>query len=251
MTQKGDAARVLRRFFVAPAVLDREPVTFAPREAHHIARVLRLRAGTHIVVFDGAREAEAELVTTEGETVTARRLQTPCASRRPVEITLLQGLPRGPKMDRIVRMGTEVGLAVIAPVLTARALPDAGATRVERWRKIAQEAARQCGRGDVPEIRVPAPLEAALATMGPVDVFVVPWEEEARAIGEMIVGCAFTTAAVLIGPEGGLTANDVACARNAGGETVSLGPLILRTETAGAVTAAMLFYERLLRTGRD
>ena len=75
----------------------------------------------------------------------------------------------------------------------------------------------------------------------------VPWEEESRPIGEVIAGRAFATAGILIGPEGGLTLGEVDLARRAGGETVSLGPLILRTETAGLVAAAMIIYERLLR----
>jgi 16S rRNA (uracil1498-N3)-methyltransferase len=119
---------------------------------------------------------------------------------------------------------------------------------VDRWRRVAQEAARQSGRGDIPEIANPGPLAATLALLGPVDVFLIPWEEAERAIGDVIAGTTFARAAVLIGPEGGLAASEVDLAREAGGHAVSLGPLILRTETAGAVTAAMLLYERLLRT---
>ncbi|MBI3998169.1 MAG: 16S rRNA (uracil(1498)-N(3))-methyltransferase [Armatimonadetes bacterium] len=241
----------LRRFFVPPDALDRDEIAFARREAHHIARVLRLEAGDRVVAFDGTREAEVVLREVSASGVRARRMSPPRASRRPVEIALLQGIARGPRMDLIVRMGTEIGLAGVHPVLTERALPHPGPARVARWRRIAQEAAKQCGRADLPDIHNPVPLADALAQMGPVDLLVVPWEEERRPIGYVVAGRLFASAAILIGPEGGLTADEVSAVRAAGGETVSLGPLILRTETAGIVTAAMLLYERLLRPGGD
>jgi 16S rRNA (uracil1498-N3)-methyltransferase len=238
--------RSLRRFFVAAPGLDGDTVVFAPREAHHIARVLRLGPGTRVIAFDGACEAEVEL-SEIGTIVRGRRVGAPRPARRPLEITLLQGVARGPKMDLIVRMATEIGVAVVRPVLTARAVPDPGETRVARWRRIAREAARQCGRADVPEVPAPAPLPDALSALGPVDLLLVPWEEEDRPIGRIVAGRRLATAGIVIGPEGGLAPEEVRDARAAGGETVSLGPLVLRTETAGVVAAAMLFYERLLR----
>ncbi len=247
MTGPGSARRAQRRFYVAPGALDAASIVFVPREARHIATVLRLRAGARVVVFDGRREADVELHTVGEAGVTARLVGPVRVARRPVEVTLLQGVARGPKMDLIVRMGTELGLSAIVPVLTVRSVADPGPARLARWQRVAQEAARQCGRGDLPEIHPAADLATGLETLGPVDLFVIPWEEEVRPIGEAIAGTAFTSAAVLIGPEGGLAPSEVAAARAAGGQTVSLGPLILRTETAGLVTAAMLLYERLLR----
>jgi 16S rRNA (uracil1498-N3)-methyltransferase len=244
------AAPVRRRFFVSPTAMDHDPVVFAPREAHHIATVLRLRSGARIMVFDGRREAEADLVTVTAGGVAARLVSPPHTSGRPLELTLLQGIARGPKMDLIVRMGTELGLSSVFPVVTARSLPGPGAPRLDRWRRVAQEAARQSGRADLPEIHPPAALPDALAALGPVDLLVVPWEDERRSIGEVVAGRACAAAAVLIGPEGGLAAEEVELARAAGGQTVSLGTLILRTETAGMVAMAMLLYEHTLRPRR-
>jgi 16S rRNA (uracil1498-N3)-methyltransferase len=241
-------SRRLRRFFVAPEALAADTVLFAARESHHIATVLRLQPGTRVVVFDGRQEAEAELVTVSDAAATARLVAPPRVSTRPLEITLLQGVARAPRMDLVVRMGTEVGFSAIAPVLTARSLPDPGGTRLARWRRIAQEAARQCGRADLPDIRAPAPLPVAIAQIGPVDLFVVPWEQARQPIGHAVTGRPFASAAVLIGPEGGLRDDEVDLARAAGAQAVSLGPLILRTETAGVITAAMLLYERSLRS---
>ncbi|MDR7533329.1 MAG: RsmE family RNA methyltransferase [Armatimonadota bacterium] len=251
MSAGGPPRQPVRRFYVASGSLQGSAIAFAPREAHHIARVLRLRAGTRIVAFDGTQEVDAELVEVSGHAVTARALGPARRVERPVAITLLQGLPRGPKMDLIVRMATEIGVAAVQPVLTTRSLPTAGAARLERWRRIAREAARQCGRGDVPTIDAPAPLVEALAVLGPVDLLVVPWERATRPLGAATAGRPFVTAGVVVGPEGGLTDDEVAAVTAAGGVAVSLGPLVLRTETAGVVTVAMLLYERLLRLHFD
>jgi 16S rRNA (uracil1498-N3)-methyltransferase len=240
------APRVRRRFFAAADALEREHVVFAPREAHHIARVLRLRPGTRVVAFDGAREVDVEIERVDPDVV-ARRIGTPSVSRRPIEIALMQGVARGPRMDLVMRMATEIGISAIHPVLTSRAVVEPGPGRLERWRRIALESAKQCGRPDVPDVRPPLSLADALASLDPVDLLVVPWEEETRPLGAVIAGASFATAAILIGPEGGLSLGEVELARRVGGETVSLGPLILRTETAGLVAAAMLLYERLLR----
>jgi 16S rRNA (uracil1498-N3)-methyltransferase len=239
-----------RRFFVLPQSLDGDLVVFASKEAHHIVHVLRLRPGARVMVFDGRREAEVELHTVGESGVTGARAGPVRPSARSVEIALLQGVARGPKMDLIVRMGTEIGLSAVHPVLTSRSVADPGPARLDRWRRIAQEAAKQCGRADLPDIHAPARLADALAAAGPTDLLVVPWEDEQRPLGDVIAGRPFAAAGILIGPEGGLTADEVAAARGAGGETVSLGTLILRTETAGLVTAAMLLYERLLRPAR-
>jgi 16S rRNA (uracil1498-N3)-methyltransferase len=237
----------LRRFYLSPGALASEILRFEARESHHIATVLRLAPGTRVTVFDGRVEAEAELVDVSHTTVTARRVGPLRASTRPMAITLLQGVARGPKMDLVVRMATEIGVSVIVPVVTSRSLADPGPARQERWRRIAREAARQCGRPDVPHVEPAAPLSRALQTLARADVFLVPWEREGRLVGSVLAGRRVGSAVVLIGPEGGLTDAEVAAASRAGGQTVSLGPLILRTETAGLVTAAMLLYEGILR----
>jgi 16S rRNA (uracil1498-N3)-methyltransferase len=238
----------LRRFFVPAGVLARDTILFAARESHHIATVLRLGPGTRVSVFDGEREAEVELLTVSDAAVTARLTTTPRAAARPFQITVLQGVARGPKMDLIVRMATEIGVSSLIPVITARSLQDPGPARVARWCRIAQEAAKQCGRADLPAVHPAVSLPAALSLIGPVDVFVAPWEQERVPLGQLIAGRPFASAAILIGPEGGLRDDEVAVARAAGAHTVSLGPLLLRTETAGVITVAMLLYERSLRT---
>jgi 16S rRNA (uracil1498-N3)-methyltransferase len=251
MTGRPDPVPPRRRFYAAPEVMDGDPIVFAPRVAHHIARVLRLRPGACIAVFDGRREVDAELLVVGEAAVTATKTGAPRVAARPVDLILLQGVARGPRMDMIVRMMTEIGVSAVHPVLTERSVADPGPARLERWRRIAQEAARQCGRADVPAIHPPAALGGALAAAGPVDLLVAPWERASEPLGAVIADRAFVSAVFVIGPEGGLTAGEVEVVRGAGGAAVSLGPLVLRTETAGVVTAAMLLYERLLRSPRS
>lgn len=237
-----------RRVYVAPPGLDGPVVTFGPREARHLVAVLRLAPGDRVVAFDGRREADVVLETI-APAVTGRLVGAPRRMARPIGLTLLQGVARGPKMDLIVRMATEIGVEAVVPVLTARARPHPGDRRIERWTRIAREAARQCGRADVPQVATPVALHEALRALPPVDLFVVPWEAATEPLGAA-AGAPFRTAAVLIGPEGGLTGEEVAAAQAAGARPVSLGPLILRTETAGVAALAMLLYEGLLRPGR-
>jgi 16S rRNA (uracil1498-N3)-methyltransferase len=247
MTVRREPAGRLRRFFVPPPALSSAGVSFPAPQSHHIATVLRLHPGARVVVFDGRHEAEAELVTVSDTATTARLTGAPREPARELDITLLQGIARGPRMDLVIRMGTEIGLTAIRPVVTARSLPDPGPARSARWERVAQEAARQCGRADVPAIAAPAPLAAALEALGPVDLLLVPWEEARTPIGGVIADVAWASAALLIGPEGGLTGDEVAAVRSAGAEPVSLGSHVLRTETAGAAAVAMLLYERTLR----
>ncbi len=234
-----------RRFFVEPGILVSDPIILGPREARHIAAVLRLRPGASVVLFDGHAEIDAVLHEVGEGRVTARPVSEPRQATRLAELTLVQGVPRGAKMDDIVRMGTELGLAAIVPALTDRTVAEPPAHRVERWRRIAREAAKQCGRAALPEIPSVRALDAILADLVPRDLFVVPWERATESVARVAAGVPFWSATVLIGPEGGLTGEEVARAVSVGARPVSLGPLVLRTETAGVVAAAMLLYECL------
>lgn len=242
-----DSAHRARRFFVRQGGLDQDPVVLGPRETRHIALVLRLRPGASVTLFDGRAEIDATLESVGEHGVTARPKGEPRATARVVDLTLIQGVPRSAKMDDIVRMGTEIGVTAIVPVLTDRTVAEPAEQRVERWRRITREAAKQSGRADLPEIPPVAPLGEVLANLSPTDLFVVPWERATESIAKVASGRQFLTATILIGPEGGLTEKEVSAAVAAGGSPVSLGPLILRTETAGVVAAAMLLYERLAR----
>lgn len=237
------------RFLVSPGVLQGEEVVLPPSESRHAATVLRLRPGERVVVFDGrGEEAEVELTAVSPHAVAGRVVARRVGVRPPVVITLVQGLPKGSKMDTIIRMGTEVGVARFIPVLTGRAVARPAAARAERWRRIAAAAAKQSGRSTLPQVDAPRPLEEVWPEVAG-SLILLPWEgERSRSLGQVLRAHAGVGAVTIcIGPEGGWSKTEVRTAVAHGAHPVTLGPLLLRTETAGLAAAAMVLYELVLR----
>lgn len=236
----------MRRVFVAPEKLRGSSVVVDGEAHHHLSRVLRSRAGDAVVVFDGqGSEFDAEIVAVEAKGTTlrlhARRTRTAAA---PVRLTLLQALARGEKMDFIIQKTCELGVARIVPVLTGRTVapPGSPAARQQRWQRIAREAARQCGRADVPAVEAPVALAAALAAVPAGDRRLVFWESEtARPLRPLLGGDPQATT-LLVGPEGGFSVEEIAAAEAVGFQAVGLGPRILRAETAAVVAVALLQF---------
>lgn len=234
-----------RRLYVAPGRLASGEVKLTEAEERYLVRVLRLRPGDGVTVFDGyGVEVDAVLGGGEPSRLVLgerRTVPLPAGSR----ITLLQGVAKGERMDVVVQKTTELGIAVIVPVLTARCVPHPGAAsqRIERWRRIAAEAARQCGRADVPEIQAPVSLAAALAAAGAEGSsrFAL-WElEHERSLGRALAAATLPGEVVLlVGPEGGLDPSEAEQAAAGGFELVGLGPRILRTETAAVVAVTLV-----------
>jgi 16S rRNA (uracil1498-N3)-methyltransferase len=228
------------RLFVPPALLTGDRVELGDDAHRHLARVLRVRVGDPVVVFDGeGAEIDAEVIAIGPHTVTLslgdRRRRPPPAA----PITLLQAVPRGDRMDLLVQKTTELGVARIVPLVTERSVVRPTAERARRWQTIAQEAARQSGRADLPEVTAPLPLAEALPLAAACPTRLALWEEErAHPLRQALTAAAAT--ALLIGPEGGLTRAEVDQARAAGFLTVTLGPRILRVETAAIVAVALV-----------
>ena len=230
------------RVFIPAQLLDHERVTLDRIASRHLVKVLRLQAGAEVCVFDGCgTEIEGRIVRASAAGVEValgarHRVALPLAS-----ITLLQSVPRGDRMDFIVQKTTELGVTRIIPVLSARGMvkPPPGKTR--RWRTIAQEAARQSGRADVPEVAEVTALDAALAGAAEAGgTRLVLWEEErALPLRQIFAQAPLLPVTLLIGPEGGLSQEEVASARTQGFRTVGLGPRILRVETAALVAVAL------------
>lgn len=238
----------MRRFVVSPADVAGDRVTIGGPEAHHIATVLRLQPTDRVTVIDGSgAEYLVELERVSSEQVTGRVMDRSHGLRPWFRLTLIQGIPKGGKMDDVVRMGTELGITEFVPAHTARSVAASGG-RVQRWRRIATEAAKLSRRADVPVVRDPVPLAEALDLIRPA-LTVVLWEgEHGRTLADAVRDHPVPDhAALIVGPEGGLEEEEVAAAAAAGAAPVSLGPLILRTETAGVAAAAMLLYEFGLR----
>jgi 16S rRNA (uracil1498-N3)-methyltransferase len=233
-----------RRLYVPGERLAGPHVTLTGPEHRHVARVLRARPGETLTLFDGAGgEVEAEVARVERDETELRLGARRVVAGPAVAITLLTAVPRGPRMDFLVQKTAELGVSRIIPVLTERSVarPDAEAGRRARWEKIAQEAARQCGRADVPAVDPPVSLAAALVLPGLPPRRLALFEgERTRSLRAALAGAPPAPAALLVGPEGGFAAAEVAAAAAAGFEPVGLGERILRVETAAIVGVALV-----------
>jgi 16S rRNA (uracil1498-N3)-methyltransferase len=224
-------------------------MTLDPRASRYVARVRRVRPGEKLVLFHPgeAREADATVVEIGRSGVRCQVLSVRASTLRAGrKITLLQAIGKGNKFDAIVRDATELGATEVVAVETIRGvvrLRERGEDRLRRWRRVAAEAARQCGRGDAPQITGPLPWTEALGRAADHhSVRLCPWEGASEPIGRVLRGLGAQEAIVIaVGPEGGLGEGEVASARAHGFSVVSLGPFILRTETvATAVLGSLL-----------
>lgn len=220
--------------------------------AHHLVRVLRLRSGDRFVGFDPAtgREAEALALSAEDDALTVRFDEPREGHRRGQRgIVWIQALAKGAKCDAVVRDATELGATTILVAATKRSVVrldgPRGDARAARWARIAQEAARQCGRSDAPIVEPPATWSDALARVEGDHARFCLWEHATDALGPALFDALArdTPLAFACGPEGGLEDTEVEVARLRGWQAVSLGPRLLRTETvAAAVLGAVLVY---------
>jgi 16S rRNA (uracil1498-N3)-methyltransferase len=238
----------MARFFV-PGVHERgERVRFDAGDAHHIRDVLRLGTGDRVEVIDSAARAfVGQLETSEGGMVAALVEEREPAPASRLRVDIAQALPKGPKMDFIVEKATELGAGAVLPFTSERTIArDAGVQKLERWRRIARSAAEQSGRRSVPAILPPMGYAELLTRFCAYDVVLFPWESaEQTALRDRLPSLLRGAHSILvaIGPEGGFSRPEVEAARERGAEIVSLGPRILRTETAALVVLSVLAYE--------
>lgn len=239
----------MQRYFVSQNAITGDTVTISGDDVKHIVRVMRMAAGDEVIVCDGSGQAFRVELTDLGDTVQGRIVENVAKDPEPaVKITLAQGLPKGDKMELIVQKGTEVGIADFLPLDMARCIVQYDAKkeakRRERWQKIAKEAAEQAHRNLIPDVREGVTFKQWLKTVAAYDLVVVPYErEEARGLQEVLTNHPeIKSVCILIGPEGGIAEDEIEQALAAGALPVTLGPRILRTETAGLVAATCVFY---------
>jgi 16S rRNA (uracil1498-N3)-methyltransferase len=239
----------LRRFTIAPERIAGDRVAFDRAETRHLAAVLRLGPGDLVIAADGCGRDYTVRLEAVGETARGTILgMATSLAEAPLAITLIQGIPKGDKMDVIVRATTELGVRRILPAIARRTVVRLESSRwrerARRWQRVAKEAAKQCGRAVVPEVATPRALEACLDAAGSAGLRLCLWEGPAPPLAETLdaLETAPTTALVLIGPEGGLTPDEVTHAEARGWRMASLGPRILRTETAGPAAVAILQF---------
>lgn len=236
----------LRRIFSEEPLHAGTTLRLRGEAANHVARVLRLRAGDTLIVFDGSgRDFHGEITGCgHGEVHVRVGAGHEVTTESPADITLLQGVCRGQRMDTVIQKATELGVRRIVPVLTGRSVVRLDARQTDRrhqhWQRVAIGACEQCGRSRLPEVLAPQALAAGL-------------QGTARCLTRLLLdptGEAPTDAAtarggpiaLLVGPEGGLNEAEQRLARDCGFRAVRLGPRILRTETAPLAALAILQY---------
>jgi 16S rRNA (uracil1498-N3)-methyltransferase len=233
-------------FHIRPGSVRGAHVTFDAEETHHLAHVLRLQPGATLTTIDGRGHEVTVRLTRIGDRVAEGDIMSRSVgvSESPLSLTLAQGIPKGAKLDIIIRMATELGVTLVVPLLLERTVsrldPAQPLPRMARWRRIAKEAAKQSGRAVIPEVRTPVTLDAWVAEPRAPGLFVCLWEAEGTPLSAVLPSTAPPRATVLVGPEGGLSDLEVAKLRSAGALVAGLGPRTLRTETAGPVALALL-----------
>ncbi len=239
------------RFHLPPQ--DWPSATLGGDEAKHLTQVLRIRPGETVTVFDGhGRRASAEVITCARDQVSLK-LGEPVATAPPrPAITLAQAIPKGKNMELIVQKAVELGVAAIQPLVTANTIVHPGGGKSDKWRRIALEACKQCGRDTLPHIADPLPFDRWLASLENPDAtagslpLIASLAPGAKPLRETLRAQASTTpraATLLIGPEGDFTRAETRAAIAAGFLPVTLGSIVLRVETAAIFCISALGYE--------
>ncbi|MGC4375978.1 16S rRNA (uracil(1498)-N(3))-methyltransferase [Fictibacillus sp. Mic-4] len=244
----------MQRYFVKPEQKSDTFVTIAGDDANHIEKVMRMSIGDKIICSDGKSPAVlCEIANINREVVNARILsEIEQISELPISVTIAQGLPKGDKLDFIVQKGTELGASSFLPFSSTRCIvkwdEKKGEKKTARLQKIAKEAAEQSHRSFIPDVLLPVSFQQLLKDAQRYDIKIVAYEEEAKT-GETrqlhkTLNAAKKGQSLLcvIGPEGGLTDNEVQALRESGFIACGLGPRILRTETASLYLLSALSY---------
>ena len=215
--------------------------------AHHAGRVLRLRPGEAVTLCDGkGTDYDCTVETLEKDAVTCRVLGSHPADTEPgQQLTLFMALPKGDKMEFIVQKAVELGVSEIVPYLSKNCVsrPDKTDKKVERWRKIAVEAAKQCGRGVLPAVHAVVPAAEAVRLAAQAETALFLYENEKQTgLRDALAGGVGKTVSLMVGPEGGFAPEEAAAAKEAGLVSVSLGTRILRCETAPVAALAAVLY---------
>ena len=239
----------MNRFFVKKDDIADNTAIIIGEDVKHISKVLRMAPGDKVMLCDGeGYQYLAKIEDISKEQVNLNILSKErCAAEPAQRITLYQGLPKGDKMELIVQKCVELGVTEIVPVAAERSIvrikPGEFGGKRTRYQRVAYEAAKQCGRGIIPEIADITTFKAA--DMSRHDLIIIAYEDEKGNTLKSLLRANMQASdiAIVIGPEGGLERAEVDILTQKGGIAVTLGPRILRTETAGMAALAMILYE--------
>lgn len=240
----------MHRFYLPPSEWNSPSPSLSEGESHHALDVVRLGASDRLMVFDGVGgEATAQITAVEGKRAQLRILQKAASQPLPCAITLAQAIPKGKNMDFIIQKAVELGAARIAPLLSDRTVVHLDSQELEKkrakWKETALEACKQCGQNRIPEIDLPKSPKAFFESGQRFDLqLIASLQPDARKIKTVLAGLPSpSSVCVLVGPEGDFTPAELSLAKSHGCLPVTLGPIILRTETAALYCLSVLAHE--------
>lgn len=237
------------RFFVSPSWISPSIVNLRDQTAHQISVVLRMQPDDEIIVLDNSGMEWQVALTKIGKDAVQGKIvdRRPAQGEPALDLTLYQGTLKAQKFEWVLQKGTELGISCFVPTICQRSVVRRHHTpgnKYTRWQHIIREAAEQSGRGKLPRLEQAMSLAAALAHAQAATLVIMPWPQATEAsFKELLSQTKVERVALFIGPEGGLTPDEIALGQQFGAKLVRLGPRILRAETAGLAACAAIFYE--------
>jgi 16S rRNA (uracil1498-N3)-methyltransferase len=242
----------MHRFYIPPESWNPDSLALDESESHHALDVLRMNPGDRAVVFNGrGAEATVEIAAITGKSVALKKVLEGKSAPLGCQITLAQAVPKGKNMDLIVQKAVELGVAAICPLLSERTVvqveQEDAARKQQKWQAVAIEAAKQCGQNWLPKVDAPRTPKEFLSQAGRYDLMLIaslqPGAMHLKKLLAELGGKPVRSVLVLIGPEGDFTPAEIGLARSHGCRPITLGPIVLRTETAAIYCLSVLSYE--------
>jgi 16S rRNA (uracil1498-N3)-methyltransferase len=248
----------MHRFYLAPENWNPDALALTGAEAHHCRNVLRLESGDKVVVFDGrGRELTAEITSADSSQIGLRKIHEAKTPPLRCQITLGQAIPKGKNMDLIVQKAVEIGAAEIAPIISDRTVvrldEESAASKQGKWQTVAIEAAKQSGQNWLPQVHTPQTMSQFFQHPRRFDLQLIgSLQSDAVHLKKILAeystehGDRPSSVLMLVGPEGDFTPAELSLARSHGCRPITLGPIVLRVETASIYCLSILSYELLV-----